>query len=224
MANKIILGPGGVDSSITNHVIVGKNFTGNLTTFNGKVFVFDVDNIPDPLNPLNLPRNTIRVKFTEGYTPTMGDTQTRVEGYEDNVWDIFKSSNDWDYMFQENTNLLEVLGANTSNIYVMTCMFNKCSSLTRVVPFDTSGCVGMYFMFSQCTSLTAVPKLSIKMCNITTCMYQACYNVESGILEAYRYMIKTNPNIPTHGGTFGYCGRDTVTGAAELALIPEDWK
>lgn len=46
----------------------------------------------DPLNPLNLPPNTIRVKFSSGYTPTMDDTQTLVDANE-NVWDIYKQSN-----------------------------------------------------------------------------------------------------------------------------------
>lgn len=46
MANKIILGPGGVDSSITNKVMVGDGYTGDLTTFNGKIFVIDLENLP----------------------------------------------------------------------------------------------------------------------------------------------------------------------------------
>jgi hypothetical protein len=35
----------------------------------------------------------------------------------------------------------------------------------------------------------------------------------------------TQTNPPTnHDATFRSCGRDTTTGAAELAQIPSDWK
>ena len=72
----------------------------------------------DPYNPLDLPTNTIRCKFTNGYTPDMGETQTLVDST-NNVWDIYKASNNWTSLFSSNTNLLEVLGANSSNVINM---------------------------------------------------------------------------------------------------------
>lgn len=84
----------------SDKILVGDNYTGNLASFNGKIFVFDFDKQPDPYNPLNLPKNTIRVKFANGYTPpsTLGDTQELVDGSE-NIWDIYKRSNDWNNFF-----------------------------------------------------------------------------------------------------------------------------
>lgn len=53
-------------------------------------------------------------------------------------------------------------------------------------------------------------------------MFDACYAVESGALALYQQM-SSQENVPSHTGTFTNCGRDTVTGAAELAQIPTDW-
>lgn len=48
MANKILNTPGGTGQLPAGKVIVGNGYAGNLATFNGKVFVFDLENIPDP--------------------------------------------------------------------------------------------------------------------------------------------------------------------------------
>ena len=52
MANKILITPGGTGQVPAGQVLVGKDYTGDLTTFNGKIFVFT-----DPYNPLDLPPN-----------------------------------------------------------------------------------------------------------------------------------------------------------------------
>lgn len=110
-------------------------------------------------NPLNLPINTIRVKFQSGYTPTMGDTQTLVDS-NNNVWDIYYNDNNWDGLFNESSkphNLLEVLGANTTNVTSMLSLFLNCKALTKVALFDTSNVTDMKQMFYHCDSLTSVP-------------------------------------------------------------------
>lgn len=53
-------------------------------------------------------------------------------------------------------------------------------------------------------------------------MFDSCYAVESGALALYQQM-SSQENVPYHTDTFTNCGRDTVTGAAELAMIPADW-
>lgn len=159
MAHKILNTPDGIGQIPAGNVLVGNGYTGNLATFNGKIFVFDFENTPDPLNPLNLPTNTIRVKFKSDYTPDMGDTQTRVTSYQDNVWDIYKEGTDWDGLFNENSDhyLLEVLGANTKNVTTMLSLFHCCKELTKVTLFDTSKVTDMNQMFYCCESLTNVP-------------------------------------------------------------------
>lgn len=255
---------------------------------------------PDPYNPLNLPPNTIRVKFTSGYTPTMGDSQTLVDST-NNIWDIYKSSNRWSSLFMPsttlyNTTLLEVLGANTTNVTNMRAMFWGCTALTSVPLFDTSNVTNMTDTFNYCELLTSVPlfntskvtemsdtfyncaslssvplfdtnnvtrmDLMFKYCtalttiplfdttkvtnmnnmfegctslvtiplfdthNVTSMDYtfKDCVNVESGALAIYQ-QASTQTNPPSdHTQTFYHCGRDTTSGAAELAQIPSDWK
>ena len=193
-----------------------------------------------------LPANTIRCKFSTGYTPDMGDSQTLVDASE-NTWDIYKSGTSWYKLFYYNTQLEAVIAANTTGIMDMSYMFYGCSNLTTVPLFDTSSVVTMNYMFRQCTSLSSVPlfdtssvsSMESVFYNCTnlaslplfdtssatnmTRMFCGCYAVESGSLALYQ-QASTQANPPTsHTDTFLLCGRDTVTGAAELALIPTSW-
>ena len=131
---------------------------------NNKIIQFKnhvIKSVTNNVNPLNLPSNTIRVKFASGYTPTMGDTQTLVDST-NNVWDIYKQSNDWSGLFNINGNspfheLLVVLGANTSNVTNMNGLFRYCKSLTSLSLFDTSNVTNMGRMFAFCSRLTSIP-------------------------------------------------------------------
>lgn len=101
----------------------------------------------------------IRVKFSQGYTPTMGDSQTLVDA-EENIWDITKNSTDWSQLFYLGSNdntVLEVIEANTSSVTNMSDMFLGCAALTAVPLFDTSSVTNMSRMFRGCRSLTLVP-------------------------------------------------------------------
>jgi len=55
-------------------------------------------------------------------------------------------------------------------------------------------------------------------------MFYNCYKVESGALALYQQASTQATPPSSHSGTFSNCGRDTVTGAAELAQIPSNWK
>ena len=79
-------------------------------------------------------------------------------------------------------------------------MFSNCNALKRIPLFDTSSVTNMQIMFT------------------------GCVNVESGALALYQQAsTQTNPPA-SHNMTFYNCGSNTVTGAAELAQIPNDWK
>lgn len=54
-------------------------------------------------------------------------------------------------------------------------------------------------------------------------MFNKCYKVEQGALALYN-SIKDNPPETSYENMFNECGRDTQTGAAELAQIPDAWK
>ena len=177
---------------------------------------------PDPYNPLGLPANTIRCKFSSGYTPTMGDTQTIVDST-NNIWDIYKESNDWNKLFYRDSNLLEVLGANTSNVTVIWSMFSYCVSLISVALFDTSNITDMYQMFISCRNLTSIPLFDTTNVTNMEWTFKGCLNVQSGALALYQ-QASSQANPPTdHYMTFTDCGIETQTGAAELAQIPSSW-
>lgn len=242
-----------------------------MFTYNGNIVTYGGNWVrPDPVNPLYLPPYTIRCKFSSGYMPTMGDSQTLVDASA-NIWDIYKSGTDWNSLFNGNTQLEEVIAANTTGVTNMATMFNGCWSLTSVPLFDTSlvtdmsnmfrlctylasvplfdtssvtnmaamftGCTyltsvplfdtgsvtNMYDMFSLCANLASMPLFDTSSVSNMNYMFNNCYAVESGALALYR-QASTQANPPTnHTKTFTNCGRDTVTGAAELAQIPTSW-
>ena len=125
-----------------------------------------------------LPSHTIRCKFSSGYTPTMGDTQTLVDA-QDNVWDIYKASNDWTILFQNVTDLLEVIAANTTGVTSMERMFSGCSNLTSVPLFDTSSCTSMAAMLYECSRLTSLPALNTASVTNMGAMLYGCSRLTS---------------------------------------------
>ena len=202
----------------------------------------------DPYNPLNLPPFTIRVKFDNDFTPTQG-TVVLVDP-DQHIWDITYEPIDGQLIIEYTVhmNMTELLGANTSGITNMDTMFQYCRSLTSVSLFDTSSvtsmenmfegctsltsvplfntssCTDMYRMFGDCTSLTLVPLFDTSSCNFMSFMFYKCTNVQSGALALYQ-QASTQANPPgNHHRCFYNCGVYTVTGAAELAQIPDDWK
>ena len=158
----------------------------------------------DPYNPLNLPANTVRVRTSDGNAPikssyTSYGTATLVAGTTD-VYDVYKSGTSLSDMLSDSTNVIEILGANTTNITDMSYMFYGCTALTTISIFDTS------------------------KVTVVSSMFQGCINVETGALALYNQMSTQSRPPSSHLQTFNNCGSNTQTGAAELNQIPSDWK
>lgn len=129
---------------------------------------------PDPYNPLGLPPYTIRTRWTEDFTPTItgvtGAVVTQVSA-EPNIWDITYQNTTWTRLFNDagsHANLIEVLGANTTNVTVMGGanasqggLFKDCISLERVALFDTSNVTNMGCMFYH--QVTGCPITSLPL-------------------------------------------------------------
>ena len=205
----------------------------------------------DLYNPLDLPPNTVRVRTNDNAAPANRmatyETATLVEGTT-NVYDVYKSNNNFDMLLNQSTNVIEILGANTKSVTSMSDMCYQCTALTSVELFDvnnvvnvrnmfgqcknlvyspeynTSNVVNMSFMYYYCTSLSAVPLLQTQKVTNFNGAFASCRNVETGALALYN-QISTQANPPSnHQNSFTDCGSNTVQGAAELAQIPADWK
>lgn len=150
-----------------------------MLKFNNKVILSPngkwIDKEPDPYNPLNLPPNTIRVRWADGITPetpAVPTTMVQVSS-EPNIWDITCNvpysldSNyvSWNELFHPGASggsmnisyLREVLGANSSNVRSMQGMFTSCKQLTSVALFDTRNLGVMTEMFIDCEWLESLP-------------------------------------------------------------------
>lgn len=206
---------------------------GTIYTFNGKVLKNAANDkwLIKKVGLPPIPANTVRVRTSDGLVPTKADvygittsyeTATLVPGTTD-VYDVYKSGTSFDNFLYHSSNVVEVLGANTSNVTSMSSMFSNCTSLNTVAIFDTSNVTNMSNMFTDNTSLTKVPLVDTSSVTNMNGMFSRCFNVESGALDLYN-QASTQVNPPAnHNGTFNYCGFNTVTGAAELAQIPPSW-
>ena len=202
-----------------------------------------------PLPPIEA--NTVRVRTNDGNVPykhqyATYQTATLVQGTTD-IYDVYKSGTSLDSLLYKSTNVVELLGVNTTGITNMKQMFDGCTSLTSVplfdtsnasdtggmfskcsslidVPlFDTSNVTDMSYMFSLCNSITIVPLFNTSKVTNMSGMFAHCRNVQSGALALYQ-QASTQTNPPSkHGSTFLNCGMNTTTGAAELAQIPTSW-
>ena len=172
MGNRIIITPPGYGTA-SDKILVGKNFTDNLTEFNGKIFVIDLDNLPRPEpSPVDLPAYTIRLRYRDGVTPSFAyGTATQVS-QSPNVWDLTYESGSWRNLLKDDADLLEVLGANSTGVWRMDGMFNWCENLTSVAVFDTSACTILSQMFNNCSSLQSIPLFDTS--NATNIGYFVC--------------------------------------------------
>lgn len=127
--------------------------------------------------PIVLPPYTIRLKFTDGITPTFAKgTGTQVSP-SPNVWDLTYVNTDWESLLTSQVNLLEVVAANTTGVTNMGGMFSGCTSLSRMVSLDTSSVISMNSFLLGAGSLAELPPLDLSSCLQTRGMCHECYSL-----------------------------------------------
>lgn len=204
----------------------------NSIIYDGMELIFNNENnliySEDPLNPLNLPAKTIRVQYNLGITPSFQSeippTRLVQVSVNPNIWDVTWNTNDWRYRFYRDANILKVLGANTTGVTSMGSMFFECTSLNYVALFDTSKVTDMNYFLAFCFYLKEIPLFNTDKVTSVNSTFQGCWKVETGALALYQQLSSQNKVGNKHNYTFYECGKDTVTGAAELAQIPASWK
>ena len=182
-------------------------YTVNGSSISGNTFVLGEDSVDvkgkytGNFNPLNLPAYTMRLKFTDGVTPTFErGTATQVSS-SPNVWDLTYSDSNWSGLIHDQTELLEVLGANTTGVTDMCTwypipdqpssfttkgLFLNCTKLTKVALFDittakicTDQQASFGGMFNGCSSLTSVPWFDTANCTSLRDLFNGCSSLTS---------------------------------------------
>lgn len=226
---------------------LGSTTIGSLYLGSTKVGSAYLGNVKVYESAIVLPAYTIRLKFTDGVTPTFSKGTAVQVSASPNVWDLTYENTSWTSLLYGQTQLLSVLGANTSGVLDMATMFFSCSNLTSVHLFDTSSVTTTASMFRNCTNLTSVPLFNTG--NVTTMgymfdscselktvpllqtdactnmdrMFYGCRKVESGALALYQQASTQTTPPSSHSKTFTNCGVYTESGATELTQIPADW-
>ena len=204
-----------------------------IYTFDNKIMTLDGKWMEQPSappgpppgpQPPTLPPYTLRLKYFDGDPPSnQFGTVTQVSS-SPNIWDLHYEGEDWTEILSGDASLIEIVAGNLSGVRIVENMCGGCENLTAVNDlFGTSGITNAYYMFSDCAALITVPLFNTTSMTNVGYMFVRCFNVESGALALYNQMsTQANPPID-HNRTFFRCGRDTVTGAAELAQIPASW-
>ena len=126
-------------------------------------------------------------------------------------------------LFDGCTSITELPDIDFSNATSLQTTFRSCSNLLYAPEIDSRNVTDMQLMFQFCTSLKEVPLLDTSSVITMNQSFQGCTNVESGALALYQ-QASTQANPPGyHSSTFTDCGRNTITGSAELAQIPTSW-
>lgn len=101
-------------------------------------------------------------------------------------------------------------------------MFYGAANLLEAPYFETSGVTNMKSILYNCVKIKSIPFYHTDSVTNVDTAFTYCVLVESGALAMYQ-QLSSLANTPHHSGTFTRCGRDTTTGAAELAQIPKSW-
>lgn len=223
---------------------VGSAYLGNVKVYEARV---------DPYNPLRLPAFTMRIQFGTGnYNPTSessnfwksGTVWTQVSS-SPNVWDYYNPNTSWAQAFEnklnhertDTTKYIYILGANLTGVTSIASMF-RCTSqasstsswvtgLKSVCLFDTSDVTGTGWgaAFNNNDLWEGdIPDFPINS-GVTNVNYAFanCKALSGGIKSMYDKMSAIS-GITSHTATFINAGSNTTSGAAELALVPSDWK
>lgn len=185
-------------------------FNNKRIGFNGKRLAKLSEPTPvDPWNPLNLPAYTIRVQLTDtSYDCSSQGFKGTWVSRGNGVWDITYVNTNWRQLLSDS------IGGNGDN------------KQHRILGMNSTGVTNMHrFEYHSWDCLIGtIPLFDTTALTIAVQMFYECYSVEGGALALYQQM-STQANVPSYYmECFRECGRDTVTGVAELDQIPSGWK
>ena len=135
---------------------------------------------PTEFNPLKLPYHTIRIKYNGSLSQNTTLYFKPWTGYAGGIYDIYLgTTNNWNSLFYNDTNLLEVLGANSKGVSSTVGMFSHCYNVTGISTFDTSKVQNTTNMFYSCINLNSVGPHPLDEDTMADYMFYSCYNLSS---------------------------------------------
>lgn len=205
-----------------------------------------------PLPPLPpMERSGIRGIWANGTEPSnrKGDKYPVYNDAGLNIWDVVpqRGTYDMQVILLDDTNLVEIIDADTTGIkyYVnafqgctglvrvrkfevhgsnvsIQGMFDGCTALEEVALFDTSNVRDMERIFRNCSSLRAIPDFALDNIYSMAYAFEGCTSVHTGALSLYNKAASLSPE-PVHDNTFNNTGVNDPAGYQELLQIPESW-
>lgn len=131
---------------------------------------------------------TLRLRYTDGVTPTFTKGTAVHVSSSPNIWDL--TSTDWGSALQGHTELLEVVDSgNMSGVNNMSSTFSGCTSLVSVCPMNVR-LTRLPYMFQNCSSLVSAPFITIIPSSIGSCeyMFDGCTSLTSvPLLDTSRF-------------------------------------
>ena len=207
--------------SVTGGTITNSSFKFGKSNATAKAW-FDVN-----YNPLNLPPYTVRLKYKNGVTPSLGHGTLTQVSQNPNVWDMTYNTSNWVYGVYLQPDLLEVMGGNTTNVTSMVNAFAGNPSLSSVALFDTRNVVTMANMFINDSALSSVPKFDTSNVVTMTHTFNGCsftsvplFDLSNVSSVAYSFMNCKNlvtvpqfnmPKVESTQGMFEYCKKLKTT-------------
>ena len=135
-------------------------------------------------------------------------------------------------MFRDCYSLEEVKSIETSNALTnVQQMFNSAGLKKQPPIFNTSKVSNFTSMFRGTSdsknNFIEIPEYEYSSAETVDYMFEECRKIESGIVSCYN-KLSALPAVTadkySYSRCFRNCGKDTTSGAAELAQIPNSWK
>lgn len=126
-------------------------------------------------------------------------------------------------MFNRCSSLVSVPQMNFGSALQLDSFAYNCTNLTTLPNFNIPNCTSINQIAYNCGNLQAVPTFTVGSVTNSKNAFMMCYKVESGALNLYNALNAQSAVPSNHAYTFYQCGKNTVTGAAELAQIPSSW-
>jgi surface protein len=164
---------------------------------------------------------------------TLGNVATSLMGFFENCSSLtsenipaFNTENitSMQHTFSGCTGLTTPANWSTGNVTRMELIYNGCRNLSVFPRFDTSKVVDFSSTFTGCDNISdSIPDYDTHNMTNVSMAFSGCRKVTGGALSLYNKLSTQAVPPTTYFSCFYACGRNTTTGAEELAQIPTSW-